>query len=185
MTTANPRMKEWYTLPTSSNGAYTKLVKNGDTKLRILTPFITWWEYFDTENKPHRQIEKFKECPWIWEKRTQKEFRAMCVWNYDTKRVEIWEVTQAKIKEALFNLNKDPDFWNPMNYDIKVNRTWEQLDTTYQVKTLSKSEFKPEDMWEYGSVKEITLRAMSINLDALLSWGDPFMPRENDSKLPF
>jgi hypothetical protein len=34
----------------------------------------------------------------------------MCVWNYDENRLEIWEITQAKIKEALFNLNADPDF---------------------------------------------------------------------------
>lgn len=180
------RMKEGYTLPTSSNGAYTKLTKNWDTKLRILTPFISWWEYFDVENKPHRQIERFKSTPNIQEKRSQKEFRAMCVWNYETKRVEIWEVTQTKIKEALFTLNKDPDFGDPLSYDIKVNRTGEWLDTTYQIIPLSKAEFKPEDMWDFKNVKEITLRAMSINLDALYSGWDPFMPREGwENELPF
>ena len=179
------RLPEDYSLPKSSwNWAYTKL-KNGDTKLRILTKPTIWWEYFDENNKPHRQIEPFKETPNIQEWRKQKQFRATCVWNYDENRLEIWEITQAKIKEALFNLNADPDFWDLKWYDIKINKTGEKLDTVYQVKPLSKAEFKPSDMGDYKNVKEITLRAMSINVDALLSWWDPFMIRENDEKLPF
>jgi hypothetical protein len=41
-------------------------------------------------------------------------------------------------------------------------------------------------MWDFKNVKEITLRAMSINLDALYSGWDPFLPREGDeNNLPF
>ncbi len=148
----------------SSKGNYTKL-KDGDTKLRILTSPILWWEYFSRENKPVRSRTEFESTPDLKDGWKVKQFRAMWVYNYEEDRIQVWSIPQNSIKKQLWDLTEDEDFGNPMDYDIKVNRSWKDLETTYQIKPLSKSNFDNID---------IETQAKQINLDALFLNEDPF-----------
>ena len=128
--------------------------KDGDNKIRILTSPIIWYEYFTSENKPLRSKEMFKETPDMKDGGKVKQFRAFLVYNYDENQIQVMSITQASIKKQLTELTKDSDFWSPLEYDIKINKTGEKLDTEYQVKPLSKSPLAKEisearfDLWE-------------------------------------
>ena len=57
----------------------------------------------------------------------------MAVWNYETQSVQVWEIRQLTIINALHEISKDSDFGHPTNYDLKVTKQGEKLDTTYQL----------------------------------------------------
>jgi len=141
----------------SSKGNYTKL-KEWDTKLRILTSPIKGWEYFNKENKPVRSETEIKDPTDIKEKWQVKQFWAMWVYNYDEKKLQVWEITQNSLKKQLRDLTGDEDFGSPTQYDIKVNRSWKDLETTYMIKALSKNEFKEKDILKDS--KQLNLRLL-------------------------
>ncbi len=57
----------------------------------------------------------------------------MIVWNYQSKNVEILQITQRGIQESLLNYLHDVDFGEPKGYDIVIKRDGEGLETKYQV----------------------------------------------------
>lgn len=166
MTNTNGFLPENYELPKGNSGKYTKF-ENGTTRIRILSSCLVGWEYFDTEKKVHRQKTRFEKTPWIEEWRSQKEFWAFVVWNYNTENIEICQLTQKWLKEAILNYCKDSDWWDPKNrYDLKITRTWEKLDTSYQV-----------NPWIPSATEEFILEEFkntNIVLEALFEWKNPF-----------
>lgn len=160
------RLPKDYEPAQTSGWNYTKL-KDGDTKLRILTSPIIWYVYFTVDNKPKRSREMFKDTSDIKEKWKVKEFWAFVVWNYTEDKLQVMEVTQNTIKDQIFALAKDEDFGDPKWYDIKINKSWKELDTRYQVKALAQKPFENEKAIE---------EARSIRLEALFDWEDPFTP---------
>lgn len=147
--------------PKSSDG-YFKF-KDGDNKIRILSAPIMWFEYFTTENKPVRSRDGWDEKPDdIKQGGKVKEFRAFVIYNYDAKRVQIMSINQNTIKSQLFNLSRDPDFGNPTEYDLKINKSGESLETKYIVKALSKTPLPKE-------VAEAQFNTKT-NLEALFEW---------------
>ena len=165
------RLPENYEVATSE-GSYTRFVE-WDTKLRILTSPIMWYEYFTTENKPKRSKEKFKNTPDIKEKWQVKEFWAFVVYNYNTENVEICEITQSSIKKQLYQLSRDEDFGDPKQYDIKIKREWKGVDTRYMITPLNKTEFS----------KDVDIK--NINLEAMYSWDNPFTEVVDEETLSF
>jgi hypothetical protein len=156
-------LQENYTAP-AQTGNYLKF-KDWTIKFRILSDAITWWLDRD-DKKPIRTKDKPESS--IDPTRPAKHFRAFAVYNYDDKAIQICEVTQRSIQQAIMTLYKDEDFGDPKGYDIKVTRTWKELDTKYQVMWLNKSDQAPEITQKY-------LDAW-IRLDALFDWWDPFKP---------
>lgn len=161
------RLPNNYELPKSEGGKYTKL-QNGTTKIRILTSPIIGWEYFSNDNKPNRS-----RIPYSWipvdskDGKKAKEFWAFVVYNYDEERIQVMEITQKSLKEQLLALARDEDFWDPKEYDLKITRSGEKLDTTYNIIALGKAEFTNQKAIE---------EAQAVNLEALYDGNDPFMP---------
>lgn len=166
MADTQPRLPEDYTPAQASGSNYTRL-KDWDTKIRILTSPIIWFEYFTVDNKPKRSKTMFASTSDIKENGKVKEFRAFVVWNYNEEKTQIMEITQNTIKDQIFALARDEDFGDPKMYDIKINRSGKDLETKYQVKALGKTEFTNKEAME--SIKQ-------INLEALFDWEDPFLP---------
>lgn len=163
-----------YELPKSTS-RYTKF-EEWETKVRILSNSLVGWEYFNTENKPVRSRTKFEATPGIKNNAKQKEFWAFVVWNYKTEQIEICEITQASIKNAVWELYKDEDYWDPKGFDLKIKRKWEGLDTEYQVIPAPIREIEKEVKEEY--LKE------NIKLENLLEWTDPFNSSNDFWDLP-
>ena len=89
------------------------------------------------------------------------------VYNYDEERIQVMEITQKSLKEQLLVLARDEDFGDPKEYDIKITRSGEKLDTTYNIIALGKAEFTNQKAIE---------EAQAVNLEALYDGNDPFMP---------
>lgn len=159
-----------YTLPVSG-GNYTKL-DQGETKLRILSDAITGYEYWNTENKPVRSDQYPGDTPDIREDSKPKHFWAMVVYNYSTKTVQIWQVSQKSIQNSLLNLVQDSDWGSPKDYDIKIKREGEGLDTRYQLSPSPKSKVSEDITRAY--------EAKPVDLKKLFTGEDPFM--NNDSQ---
>ena len=129
-----------YEIPKSPSN-YTKFEKDTTTKVRILPSGTTkdtiiYWEYFDErweKAKPVRSIWEFKDTPWIKHWRKAKEMWSLKVWNYDLEQVQMMQIWQVSIKEAIIDYYMNDNYWNPLWYDIEIKRTWEKLDTKYSV----------------------------------------------------
>lgn len=153
--------------PTENTGwVYTRL-KDGDTKIRILTSPIIGFEYFTVDNKPKRSKTMFTSTSDIKDGGKVKEFRAFAVWNYTDEKLQIMEITQSTIKNQIYKLAHDEDFGDPKGYDLKINKSGKDLETKYQVIALWQ---KPFDN------KEVLEEVKKINLSALFEWEDPFQP---------
>lgn len=161
------RLPNNYELPKSEGGKYTKL-QDGTTKIRILTSPIIGWEYFTNENKPVRSRIAYGAIPAdSKDGRKAKEFWAFVVYNYDEKRVQVMSITQKTLKEQLLALSRDPDFGDPKEYDLKITRSGQKLETTYNIMALGKAEFTDAKALE---------EANGVRLEALYNGEDPFAP---------
>lgn len=170
-TTDNSFLPNDYEIKENGSSKYLKLLEWDTVKLRILTNSVIGWEYFKEEGwktTPVRQKNAFNGIPsnskdW----REPKEFRAFCVYNYTIEKLQIWEITQASIKKAIFNLWKDADFWDPKGYDLKITREGKWLETKYQVVPLNKSTFSKKDILE---------EVQKVRVEELFEGWDPFNP---------
>lgn len=175
MNTQNTFLPVGYELPAKNTWRYTKF-ENLQTKLRILSSCLVGWEYFNTDNKPIRQKQRFDKTPTdIQAGRYPKEFWAFVVYNYNTDQIEVCEITQRGLKEWILALIKDKDYWDPKTYDIKINKTGEKLNTNYSVVPGLWEPLKKEILDEYEN--------NPIILEALFEWKNPFDYKFDDSKL--
>ncbi|TVT43094.1 hypothetical protein FNT36_03105 [Hymenobacter setariae] len=163
---------ETYVAPVSG-GDYTKL-QDGTTSLRILSEQpLFGWVYWNTANKPVR-FEFAKHPGQPSDARigadgkpdAVKEFWAMAVYNITNKKVELWEVTQAQIKNALTALAKDAEWGHPTQYSIKVSKSGTGKDTKYGVLPTAPKPLPAEIQAEVD--------AKPVNLRALIDGGNPF-----------
>jgi hypothetical protein len=156
---------------------YTKL-EQGDTRIRILSSPILGTEYWidsiDEEGKPKRQPVRLRmnekvDIANVPEPDKMKHFWAMVVWNYNTKRLEILELTQKSIMRYIEAHAKNPAWGDPKGtngYDFVINRTGEGFDTEYVVSANPKTKLDKEIVEQYES--------SDIYLEALFDNGDPF-----------
>jgi hypothetical protein len=96
----------------------------------------------------------------------QKNFWAFVVWNFDTKAVEILEITQTTIQTALEELINSEEWGDPLGYSITVNRKGDNLETEYSV-VPSPAQPTPTDIIQKFLEKP-------INLEALFTGRNPF-----------
>lgn len=168
---ANSFVPETYVAPTSAGGDYTKLL-DGANSLRILSeePLIGW-VYWNTANKPVRSVNHPGQPTDMRIEQDGKpgkvkEFWAMAVYNIATKKVELWEVTQNQIKDAIISLSRDADWGHPAAYSLKITKSGQKLETKYSVMP-GKPAPLPADV-------QATVDASPVNLLALIDGGNPF-----------
>lgn len=160
-------LPEGYEVP-KSGGGYMKL-KTGANKFRILSEPVLGWEYWTENKKPVRAKEMWNVVPadadldrgW-----PQKHFWAFGVWNFDTKAIEILELTQKTILMQLQELINSEEWGDPRLYTLTINRTGEKLATEYSV-VPSPAKPVPAEITE-------AFKAKPINLEALFVGGNPF-----------
>lgn len=160
-------MPDGYEVP-KGTGDYMKL-KQGENKLRILSAPILGYEYWTADRKPVRSRELPKVIPVdadISNGWNPKHFWAMAVWNFEDKAVQILQITQKSIQNALIDLIQNEDWGDPRQYTIKITRKGEKLDTEYSVVPSPKVAVPAEITRMYEE--------KNIDLDALYEGGNPF-----------
>lgn len=158
-----------YSIPNTSN--YMKF-SEGDNTFRVLSSAIVGYEYFTNDNKPVRSKTPWDVVPSDIKKDGKiKHFWAFVVYNYESKRIQILELTQKSIMTTMQSYIKNVKWGNPKEYDFIVTKTGSGMDTEYAITVNPKS---PLD----ESVKA-RFESMKIDLNALFAGLDPF---EIDSK---
>lgn len=147
-----------YKVPESS-GQFMKL-KQGKNRLRILSkPLLgyEWWSEDSKGRKPHR-VETFQEA--VNEGvEPIKHFWAFTVWNYDEKKLQVLEVTQKTIMQAIQSLTTDEDWGDPVKYDLVITREGESLETSYTIQPKPHTEL-PDGVSDALKESKIDLRAL-------------------------
>jgi len=151
-----------YKMPVSSN--YMKFVE-GKNKFRVLSAAIIGWEYWTTDNKPVRSEEPFEDMPEDIKKDKEgkariNHFWAFIVYSYENKRVQILELTQKSIMNAIKSYLDEPDWGDPVGYDLVVTRSGAGFDTEYQTIANPHTKFT-----EKIDISKIKLEAMFTNED--------------------
>src|SRR5690606_36301364 len=152
--------------PPKTGGNYMKFEK-GENKLRILSHCITGYEYWTQDNKPVRVHNMPLERPENMKIRNEKEhwmnsikhFWAFVVWNYKTESIQILEITQASIQNAILGLYNESEWGHPNRYDITVVRSGEGMETKYQVIPKPPKEVTKDIMKAYEE-KPVNLNAL-------------------------
>lgn len=157
-------LPEDYEAP-SASGNYMKL-QPGENKIRILSAPLLGWEDWTLEKKPVRFAYDQKPAKPIDPARPVKHFWAMIVWNYKDERIQILQITQASIRNAIQALCENEDWGLPFFYDIKITKKGEKVDTEYNV---APSPHKPVT----DAIKK-AFHEKPCNLEALLKGADPF-----------
>ena len=158
-------LPEGYTTP---QGNYAKL-SQGDNTFRILSSAIVGYSYWNTDKKPVRSREEPMSPVNMRPDDKIKHFWAFTIWNYDANKVQILELTQKSIQEAIRALVMNPKWGDPKGYDITISRDGQGLETTYNVMPNPHS---PLD-------QVIANQSIQINLEALYDGGDPFEGAES------
>lgn len=172
MSTSNSFLPNDYEVP-SSGGNYFKPT-SGENKIRILSKPIIGWVGWDNANKVHRfSIGNKPEKP--IGKDPIQHFWAFIIWNYAIGAVQIYEVTQQTIQQAIKNLSANEDWGAPFDYDITITKEGVDKKTKYTVMPSPKK--KP--------IEEIYKAALEkpINLNALFSGADPFVVTNEQTEI--
>lgn len=151
-------------------GKYFK-IQQGDNKVRILGSAVVGYLYWTAENKPVRSRSHPGNPADIrmnddGKPDRVKHFWAVPVWDYANDCVCVWEITQRSIQEAIEGLYTDEDWGNPVEYDIKIKREGEKLETKYNVIASPKKPLSKTIAEEWDN--------MHLNLYRLYDGGDPF-----------
>jgi len=155
--------------------------ESGENKFRILASAIVGWEWWETTKEggktPKRvRIDEKLSVDKLEDPESVKRFWAFPVWNYKLEKIQILEVTQKGIQNALKALTRSKDWGHPTGYDIAIFRTGETMqDTKYEV---IPSPPKPLD-----SEIEKTFKETYLKLDKLYEGGDPWK-KEDDFNIP-
>lgn len=152
-----------YEAPKSSNN-YMKL-QDGENRFRVLSlPVFGYEDWID--NKPVRYSMENKPAKPHDPKKPIKHFWAFMVWNYLEEKVQIAQITQRSVQNAIMALQSNEDWGDPYHYDIKVHKKGEGINTEYNVTPVP---HKPLP----AHVKD-AFNEKSCNLVALFDNADPF-----------
>jgi hypothetical protein len=170
---ANNFLPDGYEVPKAGGESkYTKLA-DGENRLRILSNPAIGFIYWTNEKTPVRIKTKPAGKPGDMQLTAPdgkpqeiKEFWAVKAFNYTTAQMEVWEISQAQIKNALGELSRDADWGHPKNYDLKIFRTGKGKETKYSITPVIPKPVSTE-------VKD-AFKSTPINLDALFDGGEVF-----------
>ncbi len=161
---------EGYKVP---QGDYFKF-KQGANTFRAVSSAITGFEYWNNVGKPVRSREEWDYMPEDIRRDAKgnaeavKHFWAFVVWNYEAEKVQILEITQKSIQNALKSYIANKKWGSPKGYDITVTRDGSGFDTEYITAAEPHSEL-PEKAQE-------AVKNRYVRLEALFDGSDPFTP---------
>ena len=151
--------------------------EQGENVFRTLSSTITGFLYWTKDKKPVRLKTYPETIPADMDTSGRvQHFWAFVVWNYKMEAIQILEITQTTIRGVIEDYNKDSDWGDPRQYDIKVTRTGENLDTEYS--TIAKPKTAVT-----AAIKK-AYKATPINLEALFEGKDPFGKEETEGISP-
>ena len=159
--------------PNSNQSNYLKLIP-GKHRIRVLSGAIAgyvWWEDTPEGGRKPNRIPMDGRPPVEYAEETRK-FLAFPIYNYDLEKIQVWEVTQASIQKELKALEADKDWGNLGDFDLEIERTGNDKNTTrYRVTPKPKSSLsdKIQKKLEDGLP----------NLDVLYQGLDPFSSKES------
>ncbi|MDQ0316390.1 hypothetical protein [Amorphus orientalis] len=151
-------------------------LEQGDNKFRIMDKPAFGWLAWTIDEEGHNKPLRFQ----MNEKPTDlREFREqklshvwmLPVWNFQTKSIQILEVTQKSLQKALEALARNEDWGSPLRYNITIRRQGEKLDTEYFVNPSPHSDAPAEarEAWSQ-TVKN------GFDITRLFKGEDPFAP---------
>lgn len=149
-------------------------IEDGDSvTLRCLGIMVTGYTYWTNDNQCKRLTELPKDPKDIrvddaGKKDRVRHFWAFPVWNSTEGSIQLAEVTQAGIQEAVFALYQDKDWGDLTTYPLKIRRTGQGLKTEYSVNPSPKAPMPAEAIAEWDKVR------MHFDLSLLFSGGNPF-----------
>jgi hypothetical protein len=156
-------------------GNYAKL-QDGNNKFRILSKPILGWVAW-VNGKPVRYTYKNKPEGTFDQGKPARHFWAMIVWNYQEKAVQVLEITQYMIQQAILSLSRSDDWGNVYEYDIVITKTGKEKNTKYTIQPA-----KPKPLEE--DIKKSALDK-PIYLDAMFTGADPFAVTDKSTELAF
>lgn len=157
----------------ASNNNYMKL-EEGANKIRVIgEPIIgnVYWTETPEGRRPRRK--KLGDPIPMGEVGDEgvKQFVAFVVYNYKAGKVQILEVTQKTVLNAINDYDKNPDWGDVRDYDITINRTGKtKNDTKFTVMPSPKKEVAAD-------IAEVIAKT-KVKLDELFAGNDPFKPQE-------
>lgn len=167
-------------------GLFIKL-NPGENKFRILglrLMYQTW----SADGKPIRyraiasgKMQKPKALPFNGRAESKfgpekwKHVWYCLVWSYADQELKVLEIPQSTVQKQLTNLDADDDWGDLSNYDVKIVRTGEKMETEYNVIGIPP---KPINK----TIKE-ALETASINMDAIVYNCYPDDPEWHDKAL--
>ena len=164
---------------------YTKF-QEGENKIRILSEAITGWVYWITVNGkrvPKRvtldqtiPTTELEENPKTGEVDMPKVFWAFSVFNYQDNAVQVLELTQKTIRDAIKALNSNPKWGDPKQYDLSITQVKIKDKTSYNTQADPKEDLDPEIV-KRAKATPINLNALYWN-EAKKTGGDPFAPAD-------
>lgn len=171
-------LPQGYTIPSTSQ--YMKL-ENGVNTFRVLGKPIMGMEFWTSKiddkgqakRVPNRrrmgEIIKMSELeinPDSGKIDSPQHFWAMPVWNYKDKCIQVLELKQKSVLEALLSYIENPKWGSPTEYDITINKSGEKLLTKYLVDHDPKEPISAEIAQMFADTY--------LNLEVLFDGEDPF-----------
>ena len=149
-------------------------LSEAENKFRVLSSAVVGYELW-VEGKPLRmrvneftseQLAKADMNKFTGKRKTPQYFWSFVVYNYQTQKIEILEVTQVTVMRGIEDFLNDSDYGDPKTYDLTVIRDEAGDRVEYRVKA------KPPKKLDEGITK--AYEDMNINLNALFDGTNPF-----------
>jgi hypothetical protein len=148
-------------------------MKEGDNRLRIVgRPIAGWIEWKDNKplrykpsDKPKKPVDPLKPLRPFWD---------CYVWDYDREDLFILEITQSGILKALSNIAEDEDWGDFTQYDIKIKKEGNGMETRYSLTPLPHKPISEQIV--------DALASSPVRLEALYESGDPWDLSESKSE---
>jgi hypothetical protein len=166
-------LPENYDVPSASDKYYK--FKPGDNRFRIMSSPLMGTLGWCNKKPVRKPMNVTIDTNEVDDPSENKHFWAMVVYDYESKKAKVLEITQKGIMKSLKALANDKDWGSPVGtngYDIVVAKSGDGMETEYNVTP------KPKKKLEDGIEKYVT--DMGINLEALLTGADPFEPKPMD-----
>lgn len=118
-------------------------------------------------------------------KEQPKHFWALPVWNYEAGIVQVLEITQTTIQEAITALNRNKKWGRPTEYDIVVTAVGEKLKREYSIIPDPKEPLAAEAAEAWAALQG------TFDITRLWTNGDPFgengetVEPDTDDDIPF
>lgn len=167
----NDFLPDNYSAPQAGSN-YMKFV-DGKNKFRILSSAIVGW--LDWDNKKPVRTKTQPDYSFDPDK-PAKHFWAFVVWDYQTEKINILEVTQASIRNGILALVNDEVWGDPKGYDLIVTKEGKDLETKYTVMPVPHKPISHEIQTAYD--------LMQIDLNELYRNGDPFKKSSPELNTP-